>query len=383
MSVALRRKVRDRLLELSPRAFEFFAGDLLEYLGLVSVRVTRQTGDGGIDAECEMVSGDLFRVPTGVQVKRQRRPVARPDMDRFVGALANRYSCGIFITTATFTQPSIRKALSTPHISTVDGHQVAAVMVANGIGTRAESDSVDEGYFSVFEGRLKVAEDSAPYEVGTPREVTPADDLVSLRALSYALRVDTTTIRHWIERGQFEPDARVDPETGEGMFFRRRRIQEARERFCLQPVPSSWDEWIQGFLRFAMHGTLNKSYKPVMLLAMLDLARSDGSMDEDALVESFRAFYTARAAGGLPAEDQSSLLSRPQNASPSHVRRLLVQYPLDRFKIQGYVEHVPEERLIRFKPEIWERLRYCDVLELRRSLRQQIDRYFSALEHSE
>lgn len=376
----MRRRIRERLLELSPRAFEFFAGDLLVYLGLESVSVTRQTGDGGIDAVCEMVSGGHFRVPAGVQVKRQRQSVARPEMDRFIGALANRFPCGIFVTTATFTRPSLQKAaISVPHVSTVDGDQIADVMVTNGIGTNVESDSLDERYFGIFESRLKIAEESAVYDAGTPREVTPADDLISLRALSYALRVDTTTIRDWIERGRLQPDAGGDRDNGDGLYFRRHRINEIREKFKLRALPRSADEWLDGFLSFAIHGTLNKSYKPVMLLAMLDLARSDGTVDEDALAEAFHDFYVKRSSAGLAAEAANSILSQPEKARPADVKRLLVRYPLERFVIKGFMEHRPNEHLIRFRPEVWNGLRFRDVLELRRSLLEQIERYFSSI----
>ena len=88
----LQPQIKDRLYALSPRAFELFAGDLLTFLGLAAVTVTRYRGDGGIDASCELVSGGILRVPAGVQVKRLRQAVPRPEMDRFVGALAN-YRC--------------------------------------------------------------------------------------------------------------------------------------------------------------------------------------------------------------------------------------------------------------------------------------------------
>ena len=69
-------------------------------MGLDSVVVTRQSGDGSIDAHCELVSGGILRVPAGVQVKKWRQPVSRLEMDRFAGALANRYACGVYSTPA-------------------------------------------------------------------------------------------------------------------------------------------------------------------------------------------------------------------------------------------------------------------------------------------
>jgi hypothetical protein len=37
----VRRQLKARLLDLSPRAFELFSGDLLVYIGLQNIEVTR------------------------------------------------------------------------------------------------------------------------------------------------------------------------------------------------------------------------------------------------------------------------------------------------------------------------------------------------------
>src|SRR4028118_1541072 len=91
----VRQQLKTRLLDLSPRAFELFAGDLLVYVGLQDVAVTRYVGDGGIDAHGEIVTNSgIVRIPTGVQVKRHRSNVQRADIDRFIGALTGQYSQG-------------------------------------------------------------------------------------------------------------------------------------------------------------------------------------------------------------------------------------------------------------------------------------------------
>ena len=73
----IKRELKQQLLSLSARSFEFFAGEFLVYVGLESVSVTRYIGDGGIDALGSLVAG-LFRIPVGIQVKRNRNNVQRP-----------------------------------------------------------------------------------------------------------------------------------------------------------------------------------------------------------------------------------------------------------------------------------------------------------------
>src|SRR5919198_5173443 len=118
----LTRQIKARLLALPPRAFELFAGDLLEFMGLRNVSVTRYSGDGGIDAVGSLeTSVALISIPTGVQVKRYRANVQRADIDRFIGALSGQYPQGIFISTAGYTRQAVRKALAgIPRIATVD-----------------------------------------------------------------------------------------------------------------------------------------------------------------------------------------------------------------------------------------------------------------------
>jgi hypothetical protein len=379
----LQPQIKQRLYALSPRAFEFFAGDLLTFLGLAAVTVTRYRGDGGIDASCELVSGGFLRVPAGVQVKKLRQPLPRPEMDRFVGALANRYSCGIFITTGSFTKTALHKAAQIPHVTTVDGDQMAALMVAKAVGLLDSGESLDEQYFDQFEARAGAAgATKIVAETAAAPPAPPVDDLISLRALSYALHIDTKTVRSWVQRDLLQPDVGGGYMVGDGtsgLFFRRARIDEIRRQFGLAHDPVTAEDWADRFLRFARQGRLNMSYKPVMLLALLDNVSGEGELSEGVLVDAFWSFYRRRQALGLPSEIASSLLSRPETATMPQVRALLVSMPLERFIIQGALQHFPEAGLVRVRPEVWEGLRYRDVLALRVALEEQIQGYFAGV----
>ena len=70
----LQPQIKQRLYALSLRAFEFFAGDLLTFMGLAAVTVTRYRVDGGIDASCELVSGGFLRVPAGAAATKAATP---------------------------------------------------------------------------------------------------------------------------------------------------------------------------------------------------------------------------------------------------------------------------------------------------------------------
>lgn len=378
----LRPAIKARLLALPPRAFELFAGDLLEFMGLRDVTVTRYSGDGGIDAEGILESGaGLIGVATGVQVKRYRANVGRADIDRFIGALSGRFPHGIFITTAGYArQATLKAAAAIPRVATIDGDQVAALMLRNNLGV-GEAGGLDEDYFAQFEAMTasptRLADPAEPYRAGEASAGIPAhpeDDLISLRALSHALRVDPSVIRRWQEQGRLRPDR---PAASHGSsFFRRDRVEAIRAELLGAARPASPEEWRREFLTFARSRTMSKSYKPVLLKALLAMVNRDGEAHLDAVVAEFRASYVARRLAGLAVEHGPPDVSDPLVVSDAQLRQLIVKNPLERFLIKGFLEYTPAEGVVRFAPQLWPELRAWELLELRDSADEQLRYYY-------
>lgn len=371
----LHHQLKEQLLSLHPRAFELVAGDLLTCIGLQDVRLTRYVGDEGIDASGTLVTGEgLVRIPTGVQVKRHRQNVQRVDIDRFIGALGGRFSHGLFITTAGYARQAREKAQSSPliRIDTIDGDRVIALMQRHHLGVTTDQQ-LDTSYFVNFEAQVgrQLHEQREVYTTdSTPIAIPPEQDLISLQALSYALRVDPTTIRAWVERERLIPDQR------QGFLFRRDRLEAIRRDLGRPNIPVHGGEWRQEFLNFAKNRHLTRSYKPVLLKLLLKLVNSRGEVALNDLVAAFHAFYIEREQLGLPTEFGTELLARPAQADPAAVRRLLVRYPLDRFLIQGFLELIGDGATVRFKPELWAELRAYELVDLLAVTDEQLRYYY-------
>lgn len=387
----LRRRLKERLLALSPRAFEYFAGDLLTYVGLQSVEVTRYSGDGGIDAQGFLSArSELVRVRTGVQVKRHRQNVRRPDVDRFIGALGGSFSHGILITTSGYAPDALRRAAESPllRVSMISGDHVADLMARHGLGLLAPpgpAPRLDEDYYLELEARAsgassRIQDQREGYHtaVAPPLVLRPGDDLISLRALGYALRVDPATVRAWVERGRLVPDRSVIVGRHEAHLFRRDRVEDIGHAFVADAPPASSSEWRQAFLDYARSRNLSKSYKPVLLKALLQLANRDGEVRMDELARAFHAFYLERQAAGLPTETDG-LLKDPASAPLAAVERLIVRFPLDRFLIKQFLAYDPRDGVVRFAPQLWEELRYYELLDLRASADEQLSYYYGRL----
>lgn len=388
----IRRQLKQRLLALPPRAFELFAGDLLIYIGLKHVAVTRYIGDGGIDAHGELVAESGFvRVPAGVQVKRHRHNVQRPDIDRFIGALGGQFHHGIFITTAGYAEQARAKAVSSPfvRIDTLDGDQVVALMVRHDLGIDAAARSspiLDEDYFLAFEAQASTGiallrETPASYgsaaEEANATPARPEDDLISLQALSYELRVDAKTVRRsWVESGKLHPDVSRTIGSRVAYFFRRDRIETIRQQFQRGEQPTTSAEWRQEFLDFVRSRNLTKSYKPVMLKSLLRVVNRNGEAKLDDIAQEFRQFYLERADQGKITE-YSGLLTRPHDANIHAIRQLLIKFPLERFIIKQFIEYDPGTDIVRIAPILWSDLRFYELLDIHDSLSQQIDYYYA------
>lgn len=378
----VRRQIKQRLLALSPRAFELFSGDLLGYIGLENVSVTRYTGDGGIDAQGDLIAvSNLVRVPTGVQVKRHRNNVRRPDIDQFIGALGGHFSHGIFITTADYAPQARVKATSSPliRVDTVDGDQVAALMTRHRLGIQPDEtlSGLDEDYFLGFE-MLATAVPTQVRESNETYQATSNEDLISLRALSYALHVDMQTIRRgWIETGKLQPDVTQRVGNRDTYFFRRNRLDVIRQQFALERSPDSGVEWRQKFLDFARSRSLNKSYKPVLLKALLKLVDRNGEVSMQDLATEFLSFYVERQRQNQPIEFNAPLLNDPSSAPLESIKQLIAKYPLERLVIQGFVEYEPSDGVVRFTPQLWSELRLYESLDIQQYVAEQIGYYYS------
>jgi hypothetical protein len=371
---ASRETIRGRLLELSPRAFEYFAGDLLVFLGLQHVTVTKASGDGGIDAIGEHILEDgLIRVVSGVQVKRHRHTVGRPEIDRLIGSLTGRFQHGIFITTANFSLQARTRASETPlRVDPVSGEQVADLMLRHRLGVADDGQRVDEPYFAALEAR-----GSRTPPPTTPTSA-PVDDLISLTALSYALRVDRGTLHDWLTRGRVNADQEDRAGERSVYWFRRSRIEALQRQFDRTP-PSDAAGWRTAFLTFVRTAPLTRSYKPVMLRVLMRLADAQGHVALDALALGFREFYEQRRRAGQRVELDGLLTREPTRISHAAVRTLLIRYPLDRFVINGFLTIDPTDDTVRIAPAIWHTLRHVDMLAITEWCEQQIDAYFRRL----
>ncbi len=121
-----REELLERLLKLSPAAFERLSQRLLRESGFVEVKVTGRSGDGGIDGVGIVRLGGLLGFPVLFQCKRYQGSVGPGVVRDFRGAMIGRADRGLIITTGTFSREAKAEATrdGAPPIDLVDGEQL-------------------------------------------------------------------------------------------------------------------------------------------------------------------------------------------------------------------------------------------------------------------
>lgn len=145
-----RKKLRNVLVNMNPYSFEKLTQRLLRECGFDDVRVTKKSGDGGIDGTGRLKINGIFSFNIAFQCKRYQGSVGAPDIRDFRGSLTTDIEKGVFITTGTFSKQAVEEA-SNPgkkQIDLIDGEEFISKLAEFGIGVHEIKDyEIDESFF--------------------------------------------------------------------------------------------------------------------------------------------------------------------------------------------------------------------------------------------
>lgn len=156
---ALATDLLDRVKLCDPAFFEQLVVELLLKMGCGGSRADAgkaigRSGDGGVDG---IIKEDRLGLDTiYLQAKRWTdKPVGRPDVQQFAGALAGHGATkGIFITTSEFTRDArdYASGLRNVKLVLIDGEDLAGLMIDHNLGVATtatyEVKRIDSDYFA-------------------------------------------------------------------------------------------------------------------------------------------------------------------------------------------------------------------------------------------
>lgn len=156
IKIALQEELLQKLKSVSPSYFEEIVVELLVKMGYGGSiqdagKAIGKSGDGGIDG---IIKEDKLGLDViYIQAKRWENVIGRPEVQKFVGALAGqRAKKGVFITTSHFTNEAIAYAKQMDvKIILIDGEDLAQYMIDNNLGVSIQSTyeikKIDSDYF--------------------------------------------------------------------------------------------------------------------------------------------------------------------------------------------------------------------------------------------
>lgn len=152
-------EIIDKLLHITPTAFEHLVNELLSKMGYGKAENTSQSGDGGIDG---IIKGDKFGFDRiYVQAKRWAldKKISSQDIDAFSGAM-NKFASstkGVYITTSSFSQPALKSISQNKNqqIIPIDGRKLAEYMIDYDMGVEKQQEyiikKIDTDFFEDME----------------------------------------------------------------------------------------------------------------------------------------------------------------------------------------------------------------------------------------
>ncbi|MBT9591286.1 MAG: restriction endonuclease [Thiobacillus sp.] len=153
---ALATELLERIKTVSPSRFEELVVELLLKMGYGGTqedagRVVGKSGDGGIDG---IINEDRLGLDViYIQAKRWEADVGRPEIQKFVGALAgNKANKGVFITSSGFSKGAADYAAQVNHrVVLIDGPMLAELMMDHDLGVSTKEvytvKRLDTDYF--------------------------------------------------------------------------------------------------------------------------------------------------------------------------------------------------------------------------------------------
>ena len=203
-------------------------------------------------------------------------------------------------------------------------------------------------------------------------------NMISVPDLERKLCVAEGRVRAAVERGQLKPDHVLQLGERTYIYFHRDRLEEVRVTIG---APKLEEQTIRDrFMEFIKAMDMALSYKPVMLLALLDSVDEQGRAKASEVAHRFQQFYKDRRTVGLIVERPGSRKVPVDELDEIAVQRLMLGMPFEKFERRQFLRYDRDLAYIRFDPRLWRQLGPDDREQIRCLCRQSIESYYERLQ---
>jgi superfamily II DNA or RNA helicase len=204
-------------------------------------------------------------------------------------------------------------------------------------------------------------------------------EMYQTRELETALGVADNVVKHWVSTGRLLPDHTIPIGNQTYHYFKKERLDDIFKQFNITPVTK--DNIKVKFMEFVQEMDMRYSYKPVLLLGLLQLADTNGKVKIPELVNFFRNFYLQRLQADEIVEKPGSRMERVAELNDAAIESIMLANPFEKFERRKFIHRLKELTLLKFDPTLWKRLTDPDKDQLKAIAETALLNYYQTLTH--
>ena len=202
-----------------------------------------------------------------------------------------------------------------------------------------------------------------------------AAGMISQMEFVRRVNVQTETIERYVREGKMIPDL-VVPMSEHRVFkyFKEETLKQYAEQFGWTLIDESNRK--QLFMDMVRQMDMSYSYKPVLLLGVLQHADPKGRVKLEDLVAFFKSFYAERKEKGLVVEKANSIYAK-EGTTDRQIERNILSNPFKRFEDMQMMYHTKTLGVIQVDESVWRKLTEGEKQEIKKICLEKLDTYYN------
>ena len=197
--------------------------------------------------------------------------------------------------------------------------------------------------------------------------------------MEFIRRVDvqSETIERYVRDGMILPDLVIPmSEHRTFKYFKEETLKAYAEQYGWALIDDSNRKDL--FMDMIEKMTMDHSYKPVLLKAILTYADANGRVKISDIVSYFRSFYESRRNAGLVVEKENSIFAKPDYTDKQAERNILSN-PFKRFEDMNMFRHTKTLGVVEVDSTVWKKLTDVEKKWIEATCDERLEKYYQRI----
>lgn len=159
-------------------------------------------------------------------------------------------------------------------------------------------------------------------------------------------------------------------------YFKEETLKQYAEQFGWTLIDESNRKRL--FMDMVRQMDMSYSYKPVLLLGVLQHADLKGRVKLEDLVAFFKSYYAERKKKGLVVEKANSIYAK-EGTTDCQIERNILSNPFKRFEDMQMMYHTKTLGVIQVDESVWRKLTDEEKTEIKKICLEKLETYYKRL----